>query len=56
MPLKPLPTAPVQAAPVQAAAPPAPTTLDQLFNRVAAPTGPPTPLISVGTALPPPRD
>jgi hypothetical protein len=57
MPVKPLPTAPLQAAassPLQATA--APATLDQLFNRVAVPTGPPTPLIPVGTVLPPPRD
>jgi penicillin-binding protein 1A len=61
MPIKALPSASfVQAAGQPAAQPvssPGPaTTLDQLFGRVAAPTGPPTPLIPVGTALPPPRD
>jgi penicillin-binding protein 1A len=58
MPVKPLPSAPVQPAapPVQTTAAPPPTSLDQLFNRVAAPTGPPTPLFPVGTVLPPPRD
>ncbi|HWB47692.1 MAG TPA: PBP1A family penicillin-binding protein [Stellaceae bacterium] len=51
MPIKPLPSVPFQAA-ASPAAPPPPTTLDQLFNRVAQPAG----VIPVGTVLPPPRD
>ena len=45
MPIKPLPSAPIQAV---ASGP----SLDQLFGQVAPPTG----LIPVGTALPPPHD
>ncbi|HWD60267.1 MAG TPA: penicillin-binding transpeptidase domain-containing protein, partial [Stellaceae bacterium] len=52
MPVKPLPSAPLLTA-VSAPIPLAtPLTLDRLFNQVSAPT----PLLPVGTVLPPPRN